>query len=312
MFHYSAYNLRIASDVPLPELSSASEGRDIEVRLIEGQRVLEQRSIEWDAALPMARFAFPGAGRFLVRDGTRVLVAPDLPADLPLLRLYIQGMMLAALLYQRGLFVLHASVIQVADRAVAFVGPVGAGKLTLAAAFHAHGYSVVADDNAAVELRGGSLLVLPAFPSLKVYPDIAGTLGYDAASLEAMHDSQKKRSQRVTAFAANPVRLDRIYVLERKAPEQAVRLAPVEAVTELVRHSVPTRWGVAGDATHLAMCGQLAGAVPLFRVRTFSGLQEIPNLVKGIEEHCAGLTPSAAYQDQDPQACRNGLRTCAR
>ena len=30
------------------------------------------------------------------------------------------------------------------------------------------------------------------FPRLKGYPDIAGTLGYDAASLEAMHDSQKK------------------------------------------------------------------------------------------------------------------------
>ena len=38
MFHYSAYNLRIASDGPLPEMPSVSEGRDIEVRLIEGQR----------------------------------------------------------------------------------------------------------------------------------------------------------------------------------------------------------------------------------------------------------------------------------
>ena len=90
--------------------------------------------------------------------------------------------MLAALLYQRGLFVLHASVIQVADRAVASWDRLG-GKVNAGSRVHAHGYSVVADDNAAVELRGGSLLVLPAFPSLKVYPDIAGTLGYDAASL---------------------------------------------------------------------------------------------------------------------------------
>jgi len=287
MFHYCAYNLSIASDVPLPELPCTEKGSDVEIRLRRPQVLNGKRAIQWEVAPLMACFHFPGAGRFVVRDGGRVWVTPDPPGDPPLLRLYIQGMMLAALLYQRGLFVLHASVMQMGDRAVAFLGPVGAGKSTLAAALHARGYAVVADDNAAIRFQDGSPFVLPAFPNLKVYPAIAEALGYDPAALQLMHGSQRKRAQRVEGFASAPLRLDRIYVLDRQAEPQAVRLAPVDAITELVRHSVPTRWGVAGDGAHLAMCGRLAADIPLFRVRTFATLGEIAGIAGRIEDHGA-------------------------
>lgn len=293
MFYCTAYNLQIGSDFLLPEMAAAGGGADVKIRLMRERPVRAGRSITWQPGRRIARFVFPGAGRFLVRGGNQILVRPEPPTDLPLLRLYIQGMMLAALLDQRGLFVLHASVIQIGDRAIAFVGPVGSGKSTMAAAFNARGYNVVADDNAAISHAGGHLEVLPAFPNLKVYPEIARVLGYSIADLRVMHASQIKQGKAVDGgFASAPLGLERIYVLDRQGPTTPVQLSPVAAVTELVRHSVPTRWTVAGDGAHLGKCARVAGAVKLFRGRTFSRLEEITEVVDRIEEHAAPLAAS--------------------
>src|SRR5437763_8549050 len=179
MFYHSAYNLRIASDIHLPELPDITSGNDVEILLKPAASAGEVRSIDWSDKAAEALFSFPGAGRFLVRAGREVIVTPEQPADLALLRLYIQGMMLAALLYQRGLFVLHSSLVNIEGCAIAFVGPVGAGNSTLSAAFHARGHSAVADDNAALDLHGTSPMVQPGFPSLKLYPAAAASLCYD-------------------------------------------------------------------------------------------------------------------------------------
>jgi hypothetical protein len=64
-------------------------------------------------------------------------------------------------------------------------------------------------------------------------------------------------------------------------------LSTVETVVEMIRHSVPTRWGVAGDGRHLKMCARLAAVLPAFRVRTFASLAEIPSLIDEIAGHCA-------------------------
>src|SRR5579871_1646513 len=210
MFNYRAYQLRITSDVPLPELAEASEGGDVEVRLGRPDAIPPLRNIDWEPSI--AKFSFPGAARFSVEGGRLVRITPDLQPDLPLIRLYVQGMMLAALLYQRGFFVLHASVVQCGQEAIAFVGPIGAGKSTLAAALHARGYTVVADDNAAILQDSGGLRVTPAYASLKIYPAIAEKLGYEPAGLQTMHVSQAKKAQPLDSFAQHPVRLARIYV----------------------------------------------------------------------------------------------------
>ncbi|HUB79592.1 MAG TPA: hypothetical protein VMB03_12375 [Bryobacteraceae bacterium] len=289
MLYYSAYNLGIGSEIPLPEFAPADRGGDVEVRLSPPQPVTGSRSILWDAGSPVeVDFRYPGAGRFVVRHGRSVTIVPEQNVDLPLLRLYVQGMVFAALLHQRGLFVLHASIVQIGSSAIGFLGPVGAGKSTLAAGFHARGYPVAADDNAAIDLHHCPPTVMPAFPSLKLYPAVAAELGYSRSSLRIMHQSQTKRAHAITTgFHAQPAGLRAVYILDRGAPPAVRRLSPVETVVEMIRHSVPTRWGVAGDAPHLKMCSQLAGVLPAFRVRTFHNLPEIPFLIDTIAEHSA-------------------------
>jgi hypothetical protein len=286
-YHYSAYNLAIWSAIALPDLPPSSGGSDFEIRLECGGDLIEERRIEW-RELPAreARFHYPALARFTVLDGRELIITTDPRGDTTILRLYVQGMMLASALYQRGLFVLHASVVEVDGRAIGFLGPVGAGKSTFASAFRALHHKVLADDNAAIDLDGAHPRVLPAFPSLKVYPEVARSLGFQRDSLHPMHASQIKEAQPLgDGFSANPLPLHCLYVLDREAEGPLARIPPVETIRELIRHSVPTRWGVAGDGRHLRMCSSLAQRVPLFRVRTFRDLHEIPMIAREIERH---------------------------
>jgi hypothetical protein len=302
-YRYRAYGLAIRSRIPLPEFCSVKTGppfmADVSVIIGNGddwiQDVRERESF-WSVLPHEARFWFHGVGGFLVRDGAVIVVTPEPDVDDALLRLYIEGMMMACVLQQRGYYVLHASVIQIEDHAIAFLGHVGAGKSTLAAALHARGHAVVSDDNAAIDLATDDLLVTPAFPSVKVYPAIAASLGYEEHSLRVMHTSQVKRAGSVSrAFPKEPVPLRQIYVLDRNGEDTASgefrRLTPAEATLELILNSVPTRWRQPGDALHLKRCGELSRRIPISRVRSFQTLEEIPELARRIEQHSADLSP---------------------
>ncbi len=297
MYHYQAYQLRIASDIALNELQPAAAGQDVEIRLKKPEPRSGGRNILWEQGRGEAVFTFPGAGRFEVRGGREVIVTPEPQAEPAFLRLYVQGMMLAAILHQRGYFVLHASLVNVDGGAIAFVGAVGAGKSTMAAALHSRGCAVVADDNAAVDLGGTIPMTVPAFPSLKVYPAVAESLGFGRSSLQPMHHSQLKQAQGVgQGFSDVPLPLDAIYVLDRTAPEGITRLAAAKSVAEMIRHSVPTRWGVAGDGAHLVACSRLAGSIPVFHVRTFSSLDQVPVIAARIEAHRRGEAEAGLAQ----------------
>ena len=262
----------------------------MDIRLHEARPLNGAQSIRWNSdAHAEAHFSYPRAGQFRVTGGRKVIVTPEPGAEAALLRLYVQGMMLAAILHQRGLFVLHSSIVNSGDRCVAFVGSIGAGKSTMASGFHARGWSVVADDNAAIDLGRTPPTVLPAFPSLKIYPAVAAALGYDQSRLRPVHESQPKQAQAVASgFSTDPVPLDGIYVLDRDAAPEIQRLSAIESVTELIRNSVPTRWGVAGDGRHLKMCATLAERVPVYRVKTFTTLQQIGEVLDRIQDHHVG------------------------
>lgn len=291
---FSAYGLNILSEIDLPEFLPRS-GNNLPADLV----VSYDRSAEWNqpaggeraiwSVSPRdARFWFPNVGGFRVRGGREILLSPKPDIEERFLRLYVEGMMMASVLQQRGYFVLHASVVQVRDYAVAFLGHIGAGKSSTAAALHMRGHAVVTDDNAAIDLSAPDLPVLPAFPTVKVFPKIATSLGYAEDSLQEMHSSQPKKARSVSrAFPDAPVPLKRLYVLTRDAEQHFAPLSRGEHTLEMIRNSVPTRWGQTGDANHLQQCARISSLIPAWRVRTFDTLEELPELARRIEEHCS-------------------------
>ncbi len=308
MSSYAAYGLRISSDVPLTEFEPASGPGDILVRYVKDTGWVHEspeNSSYVEITSRRAGFWFSGVGSIVVRDGVSIDIDAIEGADENLIRLYIEGMMMAMLLHQRGFCVLHASVVNVAGRAIAFLGHVGAGKSSLAAAFVARGHALVSDDNAAVEPNLALPMVMPAYPYMKLYPEIAASLGYAENMLHPLHAGQVKvAGSACSNFTAKALPLDRLYFLGRGYPPEIQPITGPGLLLEMVRHSVPTRWGCRGDEAHLHRCGAVAGKVRGFTVRSFDTLSSLQQLASRLEEHCSAESapPYARPGNSDTRA----------
>ncbi len=289
---YSAYGLTIRSQIPLAELASngTCEG-DGEVLVTLGEDPGWISSVQetfrcFRVTRQEAQFWFKGVGAFVVRDGSQIIAIPENGLDHGILRIYIQGMLMAAVLHQRGMCVLHASVLEVNGAALAFLGPVGAGKSSLAAALYSRGHRVLADDNAAISFCAGIPMIQSAYPSLKLFPEIASSLGFRNGALTPLPVSEIKVAGAVPdGFVQKPVRLRALYFLGRDGGSEIAQLTSLQTVMKLIEHSVPTRWGLRGDVQQLQECGSLAAHVPAFALRTFTDLASLPVLAETVEDH---------------------------
>ena len=187
---YSAFGLRLRSDLPLPELSVVA-GRDappdVEVRVVDAPVADTVRSEAGlaDVAEDIAMLWWPGVGRFVVSDGSDICVASAPGVDPAVLRLYLLGPVLNALLHQRGWIVLRVGAARIGDRVVAFVPGPGADAVLVES-----GHTIIARDVLAI--RAGDAItpavVQPCVPWLGprlVDQALARQLWVDAARSEA-------------------------------------------------------------------------------------------------------------------------------
>ena len=245
MYRYSAYGLGITSEFPLPELLPGTGATDVEIRAVAalagGVPLCDDAEFvsrdEW-------RLTYDDLGVVTVREGSliEVALAPDFEEDA--LRPTLLGPVLAMLLEQRGFLVLHASVVQIGARAVAFLGQSGAGKSTIAAAFHARGHRLVSDDHAVIGFAGTGVDVTPAFPQLKLWPDSALAVGQDPAALPRVQRGFDKRARRVeTGFTdERTLPLARVFLLESGDAISVAPLSLSDAFLALVRHTYGIEW----------------------------------------------------------------------
>ena len=231
----------------------------------------------------------PGVGVFLVRLGKEIVIDPIPGVDESLLSTLLLGPIMAVLLRQRGLAVLHASSIATDRGAVAFLGDSGCGKSTLAGAFHAQGYGVIADDVMAVQMDM-NYHVIPAYPSVKLFPHTAKFFGREMSTTETLYpQSEKQRHSVALRFPQTPVPLCRMYVLAGGGLESIEPLQPREAFPQLVRNSraVTLLRDPEFRTAHLQQCAKLAAGVPVCRLRRRLVLSAVRDLVKLIEEDLA-------------------------
>jgi hypothetical protein len=307
VFSYVAYGLAISSEVRLPELEVGDGAPDVVLRL--GNVVpkpLEPHVTEegiWatedEACRTMANVA-----TCLVRRGREIIVDPAPGVDERLLRLSILGPALALVLHQRGRFVLHASAVGTAYGAVAFAGRSGCGKSTLAAALHARGCALVADDLTAVDTSPECPTVSPGFPQLKLWSEAVASLGEAPEALPRLHPEFDKRARRATrGFSHRALPLRRIYLLG-EGPRPAIEPLPShEALLALIPHWYGFRFGHqllrVGDAAaaNFRRCASLAKCVDvrrLVRPRELGALDEVARLV---ERDLASAPDAANVQD---------------
>ena len=289
MYSYTAYGLGIHSELSLPELNAAIVKKDIVVQI----RKLENNSITTIYNQPYLKItpdeiilSIEEAGTFVIREGTVINVSPAPNVEDALLRRYIIGTVMALLLYQRGLLVLHASSININGIAVAFLGNPGSGKSSIAAALHKNGHEIITDDVSAIDFKEENIKVFPGYPQIKLSDDVSRSLGYDINSSIKLDKQEKKRGYRVNnRLIESPIELRQIYILTKASDQGIERITHQEAVKEIIRHSYPTRFAQPENPEHFLKCVNIVNKIPLYRLNRSSSLHALPMLAQLVEEN---------------------------
>lgn len=286
---YKAFNLYIASELPLPELLESEGKPDVIIKL----RTIDDNTVtEFDRGNNF-QGSMAEVGKFLISQGQEIILDPILGVDENLLRTILLGPILCILLRQRGLLVLHASAVKIHNQAIAFMGGSGWGKSTLATAFHTKGYDVLTDDVMPIQIGTGQPLVFPAYPQFKLWPEAATSLGEDIDSLSPIFPNAPKLSYKVSqGFQQTPLPLQKIYVLGKGERHEITQIQSQQAFVELVRHTraITLVTDPEFQASHLRLCTELVKTVNFCRFIRKPSLADLPELVKLIEEDLAAIS----------------------
>jgi hypothetical protein len=172
------------------------------------------------------RIAGPRFGASTISaDGTRLWGVPGEGGIAAWQRMLIaQALPFVAVM--RGLEVLHASAVAAEGGAVAFSGPSGTGKTSLALALARRGATLLADDVLALERAGDELLAHPGTPVAGVAAGEAARLERDGGSSGTVLASDSHERIARTRLAAAPLPLQALFLLERSADAEAPRFEP--------------------------------------------------------------------------------------
>ncbi|WP_373513449.1 serine kinase [Persicitalea sp.] len=247
---YKAFDLRISSEIPLPELILAenqSGVTDIEIvrsvvqfpdlvaTSIHRRGIMAESAESEDGAIYLR---WEGVAGYKATNGNTLYVE-SYTDDAELLSLFSISEALGCILLQRGLLLLHASSVQVSGVAYSFLGEPGAGKSTTATAFVKHGASLLSDDLTAICFdEENNPYVLPSYPQLKIWENAVDGLNFDKSKLVPVAEGINKFSlQPSQNFPDKPIPLARIFLLHKlfDGPDKQ-RLSPIAAPIELVRH----------------------------------------------------------------------------
>jgi len=166
---------RLISEPELPELNHRDDGLapEISIRFAEVPEILEDPvvrtpfcSVSKDGR---ALITIAAVGRFLIRNGTEILVQPAQSAQPSAIRLFLWDMAFGILCRQRGFFPLHASCVEFDGEAVALAGHSAMGKSTLAFSLAARGHRVLADNVTVIDAsapHGPAVVPAPSFLNL--------------------------------------------------------------------------------------------------------------------------------------------------
>ena len=315
---YHLYGLEVETDAAFPALPARGEGGPPDVRVCVGAHPAEaERAEGWTRRYlsdranaddePTVAVDASGDGGWLrlrYADGTtftvnaagsRIGCTWRPPMTLEDAATYLLGPVFGMVLRLRGLTCLHASAVAVGERALLACGPAGSGKSTAAAAFAARGRGVLADDVAALEPRGGRLVVRGAYPQLRLWPEAARALYGGAAALPRLTPNWEKRFVDLAAaraFEAGPLPLAAVYLLAPREEDGAPRVEAVpaaQAMLALVANTyagwVPDR---AAQARDLALYGRLAREVPVLRAVPHADPARLPELCALLEARATG------------------------
>jgi len=200
-FFYQAYQLQLSVPFRCPELLEADEQSALFPKVtISYSNVCNaldsplNKGVVYEANEQEFLFRIDGVGKFLISNGNQIAIEKEPNVHDDVIRLYLFGSVMGALLNQRGLLTLHASAIHTVKGAVLFVGESGAGKSTTLQEFIRRDYRKLADDTVPLDFdeQRKKLMVVPAYPQSKIWQDSCEMLDQDVSMMRRIRPDINK------------------------------------------------------------------------------------------------------------------------
>ncbi len=311
MVFHRLYGLLIETKIAIPGVSVVSnfEGiSDVKVRLrsktspLSTSKLLSEafyvsqmkdengnavlRAVFLDDGEHLALIYSDGTRFALERRGNEVFADWPDPLTLEDAASYLVGPVLGIILRLRGMVPLHASAVSIGDRAIALVGPAGAGKSTTAAAFARCGYRVISDDVVALRQEGSRVEIPPGYPRVNLWAESVQAMFGSDASLPLISSAWDKHFMPLdpqTEFEARSLPLGGIYVLQKRAVGIAgpllEQLTGIEALVALLGNTYMNYLpDIDGRSREFELLGRVVTQVPIRRIQAVADISMLPKL----------------------------------
>ena len=273
--YHRAFGLTLRCDFALPELIAAPEGAPVDVTItrvgtLPARPDLPRLTAQVTVDAQTFRFTTAGIADFEARNGTTISVCPTHPSDPAAVRAHLLGSVMGALLHQRGLLPLHASVVAIDGRAIAFTGASGAGKSTLALALQQRGHATIGDDLCAIHLDGGQAVTSTGVTRLKLWAPSLHAAGQQTDGLEPIAARLDKYHWPASAMV-DDVTLPLVAIVALDWSDRDIVVTPLSGAGAVGALVINTFRGVLVEPmgigpAHLARCAAVARAVPVMRL----------------------------------------------
>lgn len=257
---YRIFNYLLDSSIPLPELPEV-HGDTADFTFCLASKPCFEEPEQWlhhwrsegiGVTISFTRsdrgylLRFPAIADFLINPACNMISGYAFNTDdLSSVRHVLLDQVIPRMVSHRGEVVLHASAVLHDQKALGFMGNSGAGKSTMAAAFHNEGKQVLTDDCLLLRQEGGQVRCIPAYVGTRLWDDsYQAVVTADGSEVETIGYSGKRRIQ-AAPLMSEPVepalQLQALFSLhEAEDPEPGLRIEKAKGSSgtmELIKRS---------------------------------------------------------------------------
>ena len=217
--YYSAYGLKIKSEIKFPELIEIEEC-SVDVSISYG-KVPKQidNPIKVGVAFQAKQNEFllevKDVATYFVKDGKEIIVE-RLGGEDNEINLFLLGSAFGAVIYQLKKIPFHGSTVVINDKAVIISGVSGVGKSTTVANITTKSIPLLSDDVTVLNEKNGNVIASPGFPQVKLWLDSLEKMDISPDNLKRIRPQLEKYKFPISNFIEEEKVVDSIFIIQQK------------------------------------------------------------------------------------------------
>ncbi len=233
-YYYKIYGLVLESDYEFHQFANIDKDdvKNVDIRVNYGnikKDILESIEQKYDFGVYSTGVWFKNqVGIFWIHDKSEINFIENEDISIEDASVFLPGLCLSILLWQRGDIVIHGSCLRYRDKTIIISGNSGAGKSTIATELIKRGAKLIADDVSCLREENGEFVSYPAFPVQKLCADQIEANGLNKEKLKQItYDLNKYEVDRKDEFYDSACKIDYFFRIEK----DDVELLKIETIT---------------------------------------------------------------------------------